>query len=141
MNNQPVVSTDAAKGAFMDAMRLFVGQGRRFTYAALEATSGVKQRNLYAYAEGASYPPVDALFSILKVMPPEFGDMVMAPTELNVARRLTEEECEAFEVVQACARATSEAAARAPGGFNHKERGDLKPIFREAVSKLNALLD
>jgi hypothetical protein len=143
MKTTPIVSTESIQRAFKDALVLFVGQGKRFPISTVAELSGVNARNLYAYQEGQNAAPFDAIFSVCAALRdcPGFADAVFAPAGLSVGHRITGDEAEAFDVVQALARTTSEAAARAPGGFNHKERADLKPIVREAVCKLNALLE
>jgi len=76
-NNAPLVSRTAARGAFGDALRLYVGRGRRYTVKQLSNGSGVADRVIEcALCDPESHdyrqPDMGAQLSLIQFIGPEF---------------------------------------------------------------------
>lgn len=66
------VSPDSVKTLIRDTLQLFVGQGRRFSYADLAAATGDCERKLRGYADAdPNMMPLDVALRVFTVLPPE----------------------------------------------------------------------
>lgn len=78
-NNDPLVSRSAAGSEVCDALRLFVGRGRRYSVKQLSNATGVKDRVIEcAMTDPESTDwrplPIEALASIGKFLGPDFNN-------------------------------------------------------------------
>jgi len=84
MTNTTLVPQDVAYRAFHDAMRLFVGRGRRWSCAAVAAASGIPQRTVESYLAGQSTPPLEKYQSLCAVLGQAFFAATIAHTQYEV---------------------------------------------------------
>lgn len=73
----PLVSRNAATEAFRNALRLYVGRGRRYSVKQLETGSGVPARMIESYVAPVHstefrLPPIEAILSLSKFLGAEF---------------------------------------------------------------------
>lgn len=72
MEMMPAYSSDAAKVLIGDTLRMFVGRGRRLSWADLAAATGDKETTLRSYAaDDGSLMPLDCFMRVFSVLPPE----------------------------------------------------------------------
>lgn len=91
-NLPPLVSREQAGNAIGDALRLFVGRGRRYSVKQLSNGTGVKERVIECamcdpVRQAADYRPLplEALISISKFLGPLFTTEWLALAEQNAA--------------------------------------------------------
>lgn len=68
---------NSMNSAFSEALKLFVGHGKRVTVADLAGAAGVSERNLYAYRKNETPPGWQNAMEILRVMPEAFCAMAL----------------------------------------------------------------
>jgi len=75
MEMMPGFSVTAVKTLIADTLRLFVGHGRRLSWADLSTATGDSERKLRSYVEpDGPVMPVDVFMRVFAVLPPEaFG--------------------------------------------------------------------
>lgn len=72
MEMMPEFSADSVKTLICDTLRLFVGHGRRISWADLAAATGDKEAKLRSYVEaGGNTMPSDVFMRVFAVLPPE----------------------------------------------------------------------
>lgn len=135
MEMMPALSADNAKMIIADTLRLFVGLGRRVSWADLATATGDKERKLRSYVEaGGSEMPADVFMRVFTVLPPEAFARVArhmgfsaAPLEVNDAATVR--------------RALAQSARLVAAGNEYLEDGILTPSERASLAdQANALL-
>lgn len=72
MKTTGLISVADVKMLTADTLRLFVGHGKRFSFADLEAATGDKERKLRSYVEtDGPEMPLDVFMRVFAVLPPE----------------------------------------------------------------------
>jgi len=66
-----------------DVFRLFVGKGRRISYAALAAATRIPEGTLKTYANGTAIP-LHNLCRLLRVLPRDAGNMLIAQSGMSL---------------------------------------------------------
>jgi hypothetical protein len=86
MTMMPDLCADSVKMLVSDTLRLFVGHGRRFSWADLALATGDDERKLRAYVESDPRAmPADVFLRVFAVLPPEALARVMARIGYGVA--------------------------------------------------------
>ena len=104
--NQPLVSRNTIRERMRDALRLYVGRGRRFTVKELSNATGIADRlieSAMCEVDSADYRPLslEALASINKFLGVEFASAFLEPSGLGVFEMM-EEEPPLPQVLDAC---------------------------------------
>jgi hypothetical protein len=122
---------------FLDAFRLFVGQGKRYSCEALAAATRLPVRNIKAYLTGETLPSREAEWALKRVLPTEFTDALLAPCGLGLTRRIDSEDAVGpFAMQRDLGREIAELAeALADGRLDHSEAAKLVPHFRAIASE------
>lgn len=68
MTNTTLVPRELAYRKFHDAMRLFVGQGRRWSCASVSEATGIALRTVESYRSGQATPTIEKYQSLCAVM-------------------------------------------------------------------------
>lgn len=72
MEMMPDFSADRVKMLVADTLRLFVGHGRRLSWADLAHATGVNEKTLRSYCEaGGNMMPLNTAMAVFAVLPPE----------------------------------------------------------------------
>lgn len=116
-----------------DVLRLYVGNGKRITVAALADATGIPQRTVYSYMSGEHAPRWDDVLALIQALPKQAGDMAMAPVGYRL-EPLDADDADHMEVLAAAASLTSGIAdALADDGrVDHREAAAIEPLAQEA---------
>ena len=68
MSNSTIIPQELAYQKFHDAMQLFVGQGRRWSCAAISQATGIALRTVESYRSGQATPSIEKYQSLCAVM-------------------------------------------------------------------------
>ena len=74
------ITQDYVQERFTSAIRLYVGLGKKYSVEAVADASGIPYATMKAYHEGRNTPGLFNLLRIMAVLPPEFGNMILAAT-------------------------------------------------------------
>ena len=128
--------------SFADALRLFVGQGKRFTVEAVAEASGVTVRNILAYRGGECGATFENAMAIIAVMPPEFAQQALKSSGIIEVKKAEPD-------AKACARRLNtrlaQHAARLAemledGRIDHQEEAELRRSLPELQAKITRYL-
>ncbi len=117
----PGFSDDDGKVLISDTLRLFVGQGRRFSWADLAVATGDDERKLRSYVE-QPHPamPFPVFMRVFTVLPPEAFGRVARFMGFNSAPGLADEQA-------TMRRAMAQASRFVADGNEALEDGELTP--------------
>jgi hypothetical protein len=108
-----------------DVFRMFVGQGKRISYAALQAATGVSSSTWKSYAHGVSMPLENAL-RLISVLPMEAGNMLIEPCGHKLVPLETAERDWLSLAAHSAAFASKVLTYQGTDGFiDHSEESDL----------------
>ena len=130
----PAFSVPNVKSLISDTLRLFIGHGRRLSWADLAAATGDKERKLRSYVEtDGPEMPLDVFMRVFAILPPEaFGRvsrvMGFASAPLDVDDEAT------------VRRALAQSARLVADGNEFLEDGHLSPRERAQLSDRAAAL-
>ncbi|MEP2103066.1 MAG: hypothetical protein ABJP02_05025 [Parasphingorhabdus sp.] len=72
MEMMPEITTENVKARIADTLRMYVGHGKRLSFADLAEATGDEERKLRSYVEaGGSLMPIDVMLRVFSVLPPE----------------------------------------------------------------------
>lgn len=138
MTNASVIPQDLAIQKLEDALRLRVGRGRRYSFAALSDATGIATRTLESYVQGAS-PSLGNFLSLCAVLGPGFTSDVLALTGQN-AKEGTLDDPEHMRVLCCLTGFSAQLAeAVADGYVDHREAAQLKPVAQEVIELLEPI--
>lgn len=131
----PDFSVANVKTLIADTLRMFVGHGRRFSWADLSAATGDKERKLRSYVEAdANEMPLDVFMRVFAVLPPEAFARVSRVMGFAAAPLDVDDEA-------TVRRALSQSARLVADGNEFLEDGKLSPRERAQLSeRASALL-
>lgn len=140
MTNATIVPQELAYRQFHDAMRLFVGQGRRWSCAAVAEATGIALRTVESYRSGQATPTIEKYQSLCIVLGPAFFAATIAHMPYEI--RSTDP---ADITPQALLTETLGFGARLAefledGRIDHREAPEFRERARELVDRLNAAL-
>lgn len=138
MSKGTIISHDDAARRIEDALRLRVGRGRRYSFAALSDATGIATRTLESYVQGAT-PSLANLLTLCSVLGPSFTSDVLAPCG-QVARDGSAEEPQHMQVVGVMSQLTGMIAeALADGHVDHRERAQMQPVASALIEAVQPL--
>lgn len=127
-----VPGDDAIRRVVADALRLYVGQGRRFSARAVAEATGIPEPTLKQYRAGEIALPAARLVQLAAVLPAGFADQVMAAAGLAVLARDLAHAGDAHGLAADVAVALQALThALRDGRIDHRERAELAPLARE----------
>lgn len=140
MTNTTIVPQDLAYRHFHDAMRLFVGQGRRWSCAAVAEATGIALRTVESYRSGQATPTIEKYQSLCTVLGPAFFAATIEHMPYEVRSTdpgdITPQEL-LSETLGFGARL---AQFLEDGRIDHQERPEFRERARELIERLNAVL-
>jgi hypothetical protein len=123
---------EAVAHRLADAMRLYVGAGRRFELRALAEATAIPDSTLKAYRAGDMLPTLVNLLKLLAVLPRGFAAQVLQPIGLTVIAREGVRDPDDHAVAADVSAATASITeALRDGRIDHRERAALRPMMRE----------
>lgn len=138
MSNQPIIPHDLAARCMEDALRLRVGRSKRYSFAALSDATGIPQRTIESYVQGAT-PGLPAILSLFAVLGPGFTSDVLAPTDQS-ARPGSNDEPEHMQTLCCLTRLAAQIAeAVEDGHVDHREAAQLRPVAQELIEMLEPI--
>lgn len=139
MSNSPLIPHDLAACAIEDALRLRVGRGRRYSYAALADATGISQRALESYTAQGSTPSLAGLLSLCAVLGPGFASDILGLAGQTVSAA-DDAEAEHMRVLSSMGQLTSQIAqAVEDGHVDHREAAQLRPLAQSLIEMLEPL--
>lgn len=139
MTNSTIVPQELAYRKFHDAMRLFVGQGRRWSCVAVAEATGIALRTVESYRSGQATPTIEKYQSLCAVLGQGFFSATIEhmpfdvkttdPAELSPNELLTE----ALEFSTHLARFLED------GRIDHIEQSELRKRIRTLSEQLTAV--
>lgn len=129
MEMMPQFSATAAKVLIADTLRLFVGHGRRLSWADLASATGDKERKLRSYVEdGGPEIPFDVFMRVFSVLPPEAFARVARHMGFSAAPVEVDDEA-------SVRRALAQSARLVADGNEFLEDGTLTHVERAALQR------
>lgn len=125
----PEFSAPNVKTLIADTLRLFVGHGRRISWADLAEATGDKERKLRSYVETpGNEMPLDVFMRVFAVLPPEAFARVARKMGFSAGR---------LDVDDAATvrRALAQSARLVAAGNEFLEDGKLTPSERESLAQ------
>lgn len=123
-----------------DVFRLYVGHGKRISFAVLAERTGIGLSSLKDYASGSSVPGGAALLRLVAVLPQEAGDMLIEPCGYRL-RPIDAEEDTWLSIGAEASMLTYELFdAQSDGRIDHREAEKLKARCRSLDAKLSGVL-
>ncbi|MEM1390951.1 MAG: helix-turn-helix transcriptional regulator [Pseudomonadota bacterium] len=139
MSNDLVVSQDAAQRSLKSALRLFVGQGRRYSTKDLAEASGVCQRTIESYRAGDAMPSLERYQSLCSVL----GQAFFAATVKHMPFEVRSTEPSDITAPQLLTEMLSFSGLMAgfleDGRIDHVERAQLKPMLADVRESITAM--
>lgn len=139
MTNTTLVPQEVAYRRFHDAMRLFVGQGRRWSCASVAEASGIALRTVESYRSGQATPTIEKYQSLCAVL----GQAFFAATIEHMAYEVRTTDPMDVTPQQILSEALDFSAHLSKfledGRIDHIERPELKERVGVLVEQLNAL--
>ena len=138
MSEVAPITHDAAQRRFSATLRLYVGRGRLYSVAALAEATGVGQRTLKSYFEGAT-PGFQNWLILLRFLGSTFGAACMADAGVCavVMRSDVEEACPHQTASEMASALSIMLKALEDGRIDHQERPELIRKCREAITSLS----
>lgn len=134
MEMMPAYSVHNVKTLIADTLRMFVGHGRRLSWADLAAATGDKERKLRSYVEtDANEMPLDVFMRVFTVLPPEAFARVARVMGFSAGPLDVDDEA-------TVRRALSQSARLVADGNEFLEDGKLSPRERAQLSERAAAL-
>lgn len=124
----PILSGENVKIRIADTLRMFVGHGRRLSWADLAAATGDKESKLRSYVEAdGSQMPLDVFMRVFTVLPPEAFAKAIRPMGFSSAPLDVDSDA-------TLRRALSLAARLVADGNEFLENGRLSPSEAATLS-------
>lgn len=139
MKKAALVSQDAANAAFARALRLRVGRGKLYGFAALAEATELPERNLRAYADEENAPPLHAVLSVFSALGPGFASDVLAAAGME-AQLVEPAAPEHQKLLTAMMRLASDLSeALEDGRVDHREEAALRGPAQQLLEMLGAM--
>lgn len=135
-NNSLIISRSAAWEAFRDALRMFVGKGKRYSVQQAATGSGVAYRMIQAFMAPIDStdwrkPDLEEVLSLASFIGPEFTSEVLHCASQGAFWLPEADDLSpgalAADLAEGAAKVTR---AAADNDFNRDERRDLRPVGR-----------
>lgn len=134
MEMMPEFSAGRAVELIRDTLHMFVGHGRRFSWADLAAATGDKERKLRSYVElDGPLMPLDVFMRVFTVLPPEAFARVARRMGYSATPLQVDDEA-------TVRRALSQSARLVADGNEFLEDGRLSPRERARLAEGAAAL-
>ncbi|MBO6510141.1 MAG: helix-turn-helix transcriptional regulator [Roseibium sp.] len=140
MTNTTIVPQELAYRQFHDAMSLYVGQGRRWSCAAVADATGIALRTVESYRSGQATPTIEKYQSLCTVLGPAFFAATIAHMPYEV-RSTDPGDITPQELLSQTLKFSARLAKFLEDGrIDHRERPEFRERARELVDRLNAAL-
>ncbi|MFS4580377.1 helix-turn-helix domain-containing protein [Phaeobacter sp. C3_T13_0] len=138
MTNETVIPQDLAVRKLEDALRLRVGRGRRYTFAALADATGIRTRTLESYVQGAS-PSLANLLSLCSVLGPSFTSDLLSVAGQSAKEGTTEDPEHMRALCTLTGFAAQLAEAVQDGHVDHREAAVLQPFAQQVIDLIEPI--
>jgi len=137
------ISSDLSREAFTDALRRYVGHGKRWSVHALAEEAGLDARTVAAYRGGETAPSLANMLRLFAVLPPAFADEVLALSGLGGVKRLQGERADSLELNTNVTGLAAMIARHLSDDrrIDHTEEAEQEPAVRKLVEVCNGWLD
>lgn len=134
-------STDAARSLIAETLRLYVGLGKRISWADLADVTKIKQRTLRSYVEeGGPLMPLDVFMTVFSKLPPEAFARIARHMGFSAGPLDVEEHVTVKRAMTQASRLVAEGnEALEDGELNHVERARLRTRALELLPTIAAL--
>ena len=122
-----------------DVFRMFVGQGRRVSYRALEAATGIGEETLRTYSAGVAIP-LHNLLRLIRALPDEAANMLLEPSGYMLAPIEPRESTWDGLAAEAAGFVSDVCTARADGTIDHREDAQLKERTRKLIAEAQGVI-
>lgn len=136
------LSSGAVRGLIDDTLRLFVGQGRRLSFADLAAATGDNERRLRSYVEpDGPMMPLDVALRVFAVLPPHAFSRVARSIGFTAAPADAEGGATMRRAITSSAKLVAKGtAALEDGQIDHREMAELRAEAEELMPMLAAVV-
>ena len=139
MTNTTLVPQELAYRKFHDAMRLFVGQGRRWSCAAVSEATGIALRTVESYRSGQATPTIEKYQSLCAVLGQAFFSATIDHMSYDVRSTDPGEITPQQLLSEALEFSTHLAKFLEDGRIDHIERPALRQRIGDLAVQLRAL--
>jgi hypothetical protein len=134
MEMMPGFSTDSARSLLADTLRMFVGLGKRLSWADLASATGDNERKLRSYVEAdGPVMPFDVFMRIFAVLPPDAFARVARHMGFSAAPAEVDDEATVRRVLAQSSRLVAD-------GNEFLEDGRISPSERAQLADRAAAL-
>lgn len=117
--------------AFRGALSRQIDVKQIHTTKTLSDATGIGEGTIRDYKAGRSVPEWASMVALMKALPPDFAEAVLAPTGLGGVQRIKEVEMSGRSIAERLAnRLTALLAALTDRRVDHRETKQLSPEFR-----------
>ena len=139
MNDTPIVSQEVTKQQFQKAMRLFVGQGKRWSVMSVVAATGICKRTIDAYRAGETPPSLSNYHTLCSVLGQGFFNVTIEHLPFE-ARSTEAGEATPQQVLSGVLGYSADLAVMLEDGrIDHRELEQLKQATSELLTRLTQL--
>ncbi len=136
------VSSAGVRALIDDTLRLFVGQGRRLSWADLAAATGDTERKLRSYVEpDGPMMPIDVAMRVFAVLPPHAFARLARCIGFTAAPADADGGATLRRVISSSAQLVAKGtAALEDGQIDHREAAELRRAAEELLPALSAVV-
>lgn len=139
MADAALIGQEAAARAIADALRLWVGAGRRYSLAAVAAAGGIPERTVKSYRAGETTPSFANFLTLAGVLGPQFFNACLRGLPFEVRATDPDDTTPQELLADVCGFSAGLAQALADGRIDHRERPEILAGVRDLQCRLSAL--
>jgi hypothetical protein len=134
-------STEAVRELIADTLQLYVGLGKRLSWADLAGATGIKEGTLRSYVEaGGSLMPLPVFMNVFSKLPPEAFARVARYMGFSAGPLAIEDNIAVRRAMTQASRLVAEGnEALEDGELNHVERARIRQRAAELLPTIAAL--
>lgn len=141
MKTTAPVCSDNERQRLADTLRLYVGQGRRVSWAALADATGIREGTLRSYvAQGGPEMPWHAISAVFRVLPVQAMNHLLEPMGM-VAREAEAEATLRRALAQSARLVAAGNEALEDGALDHREAAALRRHAAELLPVIQSLAE
>jgi transcriptional regulator with XRE-family HTH domain len=136
MTNTTLVPQELAYRKFHDAMRLFVGQGRRWSCASVSEATGIALRTVESYRSGQATPTIEKYQSLCAVLGQAFFEATIEHMSYKVWSNDPDDITPQQLLTEAVEFSAHLSKFLEDGRIDHTERPELRQRIGEIAEQL-----
>ncbi len=139
MKKSLLISHEAAQRALEDALRIRVGQGKRYSFDSLDDASGVPSRTIRSYAGEGATPGLAGFLSLCATLGPSFTSDVLSLAGQSAASA-DETDPEHMRTLEASGEFIATLSkALGDGKVDHREAAQMQPLAQALIELLQPI--